>query len=164
MSIEVIPKFILKNYMNPRDWAQVDHDEDRRTLRQYTNQNENFPEDALNNRVKELLEALLKNNFEGHAKVSIDNNREKYTLVREGTSEAQFKKLILEDFQELEYDLLEDENTQFGIGYLYLDIVPGSYNANMMAGCSRRRRKNKSKKSRKSKKNKKNKKRHTKRK
>ena len=171
MSIKVIPKFILKNYMSPRDWAQLDHEEDTRTLREYTELFEDFPEDALIHKVKELLETLVKNNnFEGQTKVTVDNNREKYTVVREGTTEAEFKKLVKE-FNENEGSLLEDENAHFGIGYLYLDIVPGSYNANMMEGGSRQRksRKSKSKKSRskksKGKKNKrKSKKRHTKRK
>ena len=151
MSIKVVAKFILKNYMSPRDWAQLDHDEDTRTLREYTELFEDFPEDALINKVKELLETLLKNNnFEGQTKVTVDNNREKYTLVREGTSEAEFKKLV-KDFNENEGSLLEDENAQFGIGYIYLDIVPGSYNANMMEGGSRKRRRRKQRKSRKSK-------------
>ena len=168
MSIKVIPKFILKNYMNERDWAQLDHEEDTRTLREYTSQNEDFPEDALIHKVKELVETLVKNNnFEGQTKVTVDNNREKYTVVREGTTEAEFKKLVKE-FNENEGSLLEDENAHFGIGYIYLDIVPGSYNANMMVGGSRkhkqRRKSRKSLKSKKSRKSKKNKKRYTKRK
>ena len=168
MSIKVISKFILKKYMNERDWAHLDHDEDTRTLREYTEQFEDFPEDALIHKVKELVETLLKNNnFEGQTKVTVDNNREKYTLVREGTSEAEFRKLV-KDFNENEGSLLEDENAQFGIGYLYLNIVPGSYNANMMEGGSKKRKSKKSRKQRKSKgkKSRKNKtkKRHTKRK
>jgi hypothetical protein len=174
MSIKVIPKFILKKYMNERDWAQLDHEEDTRTLRQYTAQNEDFPEDALIHKVKELLETLVKNNnFEGQTKVTVDNNREKYTVIREGTTEAEFKKLV-KDFNENEGSILEDENAHFGIGYIYLDIVPGSYNANMMEGGSRKSKSKKSKskksKSKKSKSKKsrskksKGKKRHTKRK
>ena len=102
MSIKVIPKFILKKYMNERDWAQLDHEEDTRTLREYTAQNEDFPEDALINKVKELLETLVKNNnFEGQTKVMVDNNREKYTVVREGTTEAEFRQLV-KDFTPLD--------------------------------------------------------------
>jgi hypothetical protein len=168
MSIKVIPKFILKKYMNERDWAQLDHEEDTRTLREYTAQNEDFPEDALINKVKELLETLVKNNnFEGQTKVMVDNNREKYTVVREGTNEAEFKKLVKE-FNENEGSLLEDENAHFGIGYLYLDIVPGSYNANMIEGGSKKRKsktsKGKKSRSKKNKRKNKTKKRHTKRK
>jgi hypothetical protein len=137
-------------------------------LRQYTAQNEDFPEDPLIHKVKELLETLLKNNnFEGQTKITVDNNREKYTLVREGTSEAEFRQLV-KDFNENENEgsLLEDENAHFGIGYLYLNIVPGSYNANMMEGGSRKSRRRKQRKSRKSKskKSRKSKKSHAKRK
>jgi len=149
--------------MSPRDWAQLDHEEDIRTLREYTELFEDFPEDALINKVKELLETLVKNNnFEGQTKVTVDNNREKYTVIREGTTEAEFKKLVKE-FNENEGSILEDENAHFGIGYIYLDIVPGSYNANMMEGGSRKSRRRKQHKSRKSRKSK-GKKRHTKRK
>ncbi len=137
-------------------------------MRQYTAQNEDFPEDPLIHKVKELLETLLKNNnFEGQTKITVDNNREKYTLVREGTSEAEFRQLV-KDFNENENEgsLLEDENAHFGIGYLYLNIVPGSYNANMMEGGSRKSRRRKQRKSRKSKskKSRKSKKSHAKRK
>jgi len=46
--------------MSPRDWAQLDHEEDTRTLREYTELFEDFPEDALINKVKEKEEKRKK--------------------------------------------------------------------------------------------------------
>ena len=130
MSIKVIPKFLLKNYIDENEWDDIDHFEESLTLCEYIEQIEDFPEEALINKVKEQFNALLTWEFEGQTKVIIDNNRENYTLMRERTSEAQFKQL-LDEFNAYEYGILKDENARFGTGFIYLDIVPNSYNVNI---------------------------------
>jgi len=131
MSIKVIPKFLLKKYIDENEWDDIDdYEEESVPLRQYIEQIEDFPEEALINTSKEHLKSLLTWEFEGQTKVIIDNNRENYTLMREGTSEAQFKQL-LDEFKAYEYGILKDENARFGTGFIYLDIVPNSYTVNI---------------------------------
>ncbi len=131
MSIKVIPKFLLKKYIDENEWDDIDdYEEESVPLRQYIEQIEDFPEEALINTSKEHLKSLLTWEFEGQTKVIIDNNRENCTLMREGTSEAQFKQL-LDEFKAYEYGILEDKNARFGTGFIYLDIVPNSYNVNI---------------------------------
>jgi len=130
MSIKVIPIFLLKKYIDENEWNDIDHFEDSVTLSEYIEQIDDFPDEALINKVKEQFNALLTWEFKGQTKVIIDNNRDIYTLMREGTSEAQFKQL-LDEFNAYEYGILKDENAQFGTGFIYLNIVPNSYTVNI---------------------------------
>ena len=126
MSIKVIPKFLLYDYIE--DTLDLD-DDDAVPLSEYYVQVEDFPFGALIEEVKRRLNALLTWEFEGETSVVLDEeDRDIYTLRREGTSEAEFKELI-EIFNTTDYCALDDKRTLFGRGNIHLDIVPNSYNA-----------------------------------
>ena len=166
MSIKVVPKFLLRNYIGEEDWeeARDNIEEEALTLKEYTEQVE-IPDDtqnALINKVKDLFSQLLSWEHEGETNVDYDIDSGIYKLIRPGTSEAEFRQLIIV-FNDVDDGILNDANARFGTGYIYLDTVPNSYSANINNQGGKRKNIKKRSVRRKSK-QRKHKKRHTKRK
>lgn len=133
MSIKVIPKFLLRYIYDEDEWEEAmdDEIEHAMTLKEYTQQ-VYIPDDtqnALINKVKERFSELLRLEHEGETNVEYDTDSGIYKLIRPGTTQEEFTQL-LDNF----HGVLNSQTAPYGTGFIYLDIVPDSYNANIGGG------------------------------